>query len=389
MCDDCMAEAEAAETQRGADFPALTRFQGKLVCKQCGLEVAPEFESLPNGTRGGSMGRPRGATSQYGTEQRSPNQSMLTFIERGRRNSGNKRGAAAESLERLLRRQHKWGAGSKNYGERNRDHVSRLIEQACSSLGISPDVRNTAKTLFEDTNSLARTRADGRTGLIAACVLVAARQARVPRSPKELTAVFDTTAACITKGAKLIYTTLHHGCDEAVVDGDGRPRASSPTGVLTVAVTATKRRITMTTPAMANTHELDRRVYVCGAVDFVPRFYSKAKIGIDLRAAAIARNIARLAEEHQIVSTFTPQSVAGGVVMYVTKLCMLPAPVPKDVRKRIAEVSGVSEVTIQKVKARLDLFRSHLLRKEDVDKLIHIRNSSSTTATRRRTSATT
>lgn len=364
MCDDCLREGEETGCSVG-----VTMHGGYRVCGGCGVEMESVLDSGPEWRRESDTPWGSGRNRVGGTFMRSlPETSMRTYLSKAR-------GGKDTGIARLLIRQHQWTAGARPYHERARTAVFRTIEAACSRLGISRDTRALAETLFTDTNSLARTRAEGRTGLIAACVLVAARRTRVPRSPKELAAVFCTSPVCITKGVKLIHTTLHCGDGEGVVSATASASVpnSSPSSSTGSCAAVTTTPSPSSPGVVVSSNNNNNKLYVGSAGDFVPRFCSV--LGLDPRAAAVATNVARAARETGIVRDNTPPSVAGGVVLFVSELVVLPASVSKSRRARIAEVSGVSVVTIVKVRKQLYAYRSHLLGKSDVAMLVKVRGA--------------
>jgi transcription initiation factor TFIIB len=255
-------------------------------------------------------------------DPRFPTMALRTYV----RNRPNAKGAALAAGYGIIR-QHHWVSGT-SYQERTRKEAMRLIHRSCQTLGMNREVQNRAELLFFKANGISRTRADGRVGVMAAAILLAARQDRVPRSPKELAQIFSTTPANITKGSKVLQTALH-----------GSALLAS-----------------------------DEQLYIGTASDFVPRFCSK--LGVGETATAVARKIARGAVAKGIVRENTPPSVAGGAILYAAELALGDgARVPKGDKERIAAAAGVSVVTIAKVRKRLFTYRGHLLDRADVDRL--------------------
>ena len=243
--------------------------------------------------------------------------SMRTFVCPRASSKGDARIAAFGII-----RQHRWTSGSTPYHERTRQAIYRKIENVCTGLGIDSEVQKRAKIIFVTTNDLASTRSDGRLGVIAASILVAARQAHVPRSPMELATAFDISTAAVKRGTKLLRTTLY---SHSLLQED----KSSDTSTLHINL----------------------------AVDFVPRFCSR--LGVQSAQLKIANIVADNATKKGVVLNNTPPSIAGGAIWLAFELSGMV--VDKNKKKEIAQVAGVSVVTIAKVRKRMFMYRSHLI----------------------------
>ena len=287
---------------------------GFTVCLECGVQIGRVLDTntewySDNGTRFGSVRNRVGQQSDPLLE----NTSMRTYVRQRGTQSGQKARIAAQGVIR----QHTWIAGVP-YCERMRQEVFRHIRDACAVLNINVNIMRQAEYIYTKTNTLAKARSDSKMGIVAASVLIAAKQEGYPRSPAELSAVFSVSTATIIKGVNIVHTMLH------------------------------------------DTRLMQRKKgHVTSAGDFVPRFCSK--IGLDDTVMQVALHVARVSVEKNIARHNTPPSVAGGAILFVVSIHTAPKRVSHNTKKSIAAVSGVSVVTITKVRKQLNKYRSHVL----------------------------
>ena len=163
-----------------------------------------------------------------------------------------------------------------------------------------------------------------RDGIIAASVYISARVNGYPRTPKEIARVFllDPTAA--TRGCKNatgIFNGLERGlCENA------------------------KTTLCLSTPA-----------------SFIPRYCSK--LGLTEELLLVCSFVAARTKELAIVPENTPHAKAAGIIYFVTHNCNIGVS-----KSMIAQVSEISEVTINKCFRKLDIHRALLLPQQILDK---------------------
>jgi transcription initiation factor TFIIB len=220
---------------------------------------------------------------------------------------------------------HSWTSGSTPYHERAKYLIFKQIEKVCHELAINKEIQNRAKLIFSKSNDICSTRADGRIGAITASIIIAAKQSGVPRSPKELANIFNTVPSVITKGTKQMYTILHG--HEIITDYEQQYNISS-------------------------------------AVDFIDRFCCKLKIKEEI--TNIIKKVAASSEKNQITANNTPPAIAGGTILIVKEFNTYPKKINKNMKLKIAKVSGVSLVTIIKVRKKIFAYRSYCFDAEDL-----------------------
>ena len=175
-------------------------------------------------------------------------------------------------------------------------------------------------------------RGSNRNGLIAACIYVSCKRNNVPRSVKEVAAMFDLTVPELTKGAKRLHEIMN----------------------------MCRKQIHHTT---ANT-EHSTTVKTTGAADFIDRFCSSLELTPDI--IDLCRHVANTATELGIVDENTPPSVASGCIFLVAQMIScLKCTVTK---KNISTACNISEVTIGKCYKKLYPYRSYLFTEEHAAK---------------------
>lgn len=315
MCENCETEAKYQKT---------TIHNGFKICTECGLQLNRVLDTnsewyVDTGERFGSIKNRVGQQADPLLQQ----MSMRTYIRQRHTQHGAKARIAAQGIIR----QHTWIANIP-YCERVRQEVFRHIREACQVLDIDTATRRKAEFIYTKAIAEAKSRSAGKMGIIAASVLIASKQAGHPRSPVELSAVFPVSPAIITKGVSTVYLMLN-GSD------------------------------LMTR----------KKVHVTNAIDFIPRFCSK--LGLDQITTAVATRVAENAIKHKISRQNTPPSVAGGTILFVITIRNAPTRVQKNTKKAIADVAGVSVVTISKVRKQFSKYRSYILTQEDKELLIN------------------
>jgi transcription initiation factor TFIIB len=163
-----------------------------------------------------------------------------------------------------------------------------------------------------------------RDGIIAASVYISARVNGYPRTPKEIARVFVLDPTAATKGCKnamSIFNTIEQDLDEA-----------------------DKTKMWLSTPD-----------------SFIPRYCSK--LGLSEELLMLCKFIAQRIKQKDIVPENTPHAKAAGIIYFVVTSCNV-----EITKKQIAEVSEISEVTINKCYRKLTEHKGLLLPKQFADK---------------------
>lgn len=167
-------------------------------------------------------------------------------------------------------------------------------------------------------------RGDNRDGLLASSIYIACRVNNFPRTPKEIANVFHLDVASATKGCKNAQNIINDierdmNVSEKTSLGRTKPEA------------------------------------------FIERYCSKLSMNNEL--TRLATFISMKVEKNNLMPENTPQSIAAGVVYFISQICKL-----NITKKDVKNISETSEVTINKCfkkleKMKAELFPSAILKK--------------------------
>lgn len=194
------------------------------------------------------------------------------------------------------------------YKERSLYKVFVEIDAKCLRHDICGVIRNTAKSLYKILSETQIKRGKKRQGIIAACVFNACKECGAPRSPNEISCVFEIDPKVMTKGLN-DYTEIM------------RMSKTDMSRIQNV------RSITMQ--------------------DFIQRFCHK--LGLSEKQASIISSIAEMCEDLRLISDNTPPSMATGCIyLYARKQGV------EITKKDISDVCKISEVTINKCYKKIE-----------------------------------
>jgi transcription initiation factor TFIIB len=207
---------------------------------------------------------------------------------------------AARELGRLQ------GKTSFRPGERSLLAAFRAIGAMCERVGLPRLIADRAKQLYKLVEDERLTRGKVNDGIVAACIYVACRQEKVPRTFKEISALTLVSKKDIGRCYKLLAPLL------------------------------------------------ETRVSSVSMDDFMARFCSHLGLGMDVQrlAVVILQRVAALG----VAAGKSPTSIAAAGLFMTCQLLPQARKSPKD----IAFISGVSEVTIK------NTYKDLLLRKHDL-----------------------
>jgi transcription initiation factor TFIIB len=221
-------------------------------------------------------------------------------------------GHDASEAGRLVQRYQMWN--SLTYRERTLCGVFDLLAANAAQFGLPSCILEEAKTLYKKVSDAKISRGENRCALIASSLYMACKSNRVPRSIKEIAAMFSIRVGAMTKGCRLFQQILHMDLN-----------SSSP-------------------------------------ADFVGRFCSK--LGMDAGSTALTKWVIDRADELAVVCESTPPSVvAGAIHMVCLELGLAPS------KKEIGDACMISPVTICKCYKRMLPFKDELL-PDDVDAFV-------------------
>lgn len=214
---------------------------------------------------------------------------------------GGRRGESKDI--RRIRMYQMWN--SMPYWERSLYNVFEQLSANTVNHGIPSKVLDDAKVLYKKASEKKISRGENKEGLIASCIYFACLLNKVPRSPKEVSRMFNIDLNVLTKGNARFQSLLQINVEAS------------------------------------------------DAEDFISRFGSK--LNMDYGDIQQCKELAKRLDELEIVSENSPTSVAAGTLYYY---CMY-----RDIdysKKQIADICEVSEVTITKCYKRLVKYK-HLL----------------------------
>lgn len=214
---------------------------------------------------------------------------------------GGRRGESKDI--RRIRMYQMWN--SMPYWERSLYNVFEQLTANTVNYGIPSKVLDDAKVLYKKASEKKISRGENKEGLIASCIYFACLLNRVPRSPKEVSRMFNIDLNVLTKGNARFQSLLQINVESSEAE------------------------------------------------DFIARFGSK--LNMNYEDVQKCKELAKRLEDLEIVSENSPTSVAAGTLYFY---CMT-----KDIdynKKQIADVCEVSEVTITKCYKRLSKYKGLL-----------------------------
>lgn len=202
---------------------------------------------------------------------------------------------------RRIRMYQMWN--SMPYWERTLYNVFDKLYQNSSSNGIPAKVIEDAKVMYKKASEKKISRGDNKEGLIASCIYYACLINKIPRSPKEVAKIFHIDPNILTKGNSRFQGLLQMNIDSSNPD------------------------------------------------DYISRFGSK--LNFDYNDIQKCKEFTKKLDDSEVLSENTPTSVASGALYYYCIKNKLDCS-----KKQIAEICGVSEVTITKCYKKLQKYEN-------------------------------
>jgi transcription initiation factor TFIIB len=211
----------------------------------------------------------------------------------------------SESMN-MIGRYQRWN--SMPYRERSLYKVFVDIDTKCQANGLPKIISTTAKSLYRILSDAKISRGSNRIGVIAACVYNACKECGVPRSPNELSCIFDIDPKVMTKGCKN-YTEI--------------------------------MRISKTD--MTRIHNIKS----IDLDDFIERFCHN--LSISGKGVSAIMRISGMCQDLGLISDNTPPSMASGCIYLYVKTLKIDI-----LKKQISDICKISEVTINKCSKKLE-----------------------------------
>lgn len=226
---------------------------------------------------------------------------------------------------RKIRRYTEWQ--SMPYKEKSQyDEFQKIINMA-SNHGIPKIIIDDAIRYHKKISEQKTFRGLNRDGIISASIYISCRINDNPRTAKEIATIFNLDNTSATKGCKNAINILND-----------------------LEMTEESEELTTLTKSTPCT--------------FINRFCSKLNINKELTKVSIF--IAKIVESQKYIPENTPNSIAAGIIYYISVYCNL-----NITKKQIHHISTISEVTINKCYKKLETYHNKLLPKSIIQKYNH------------------
>ena len=216
---------------------------------------------------------------------------------------------------RKIRRYTEWQ--SMPYKEKSQYDEFMRIETLASNAGIPKIIIDEALRYHKKLSEEKTFRGLNRHGIIAASIYVGSRIHNYPRTAKEIATIFHLDNASATKGCKNAVSIINK-LEKGMENTD-------------------KTYFHKTLP-----------------ISFIDRYCSRLHINSEL--TQVARFVSIRVENLNLMPENTPHSVAAGILYFISAICDLNIS-----KKDIANVSEISEVTINKCYKKLQTFEKLLI----------------------------
>jgi transcription initiation factor TFIIB len=217
---------------------------------------------------------------------------------------------------RKIRRYTEWQ--SMPYKEKSQYDEFQRITVYANNAGISKKIIDDAIRYHKKICEYEQTfRGDNKDGLIAASIYISCRINNYPRTAKELATIFNLDVTSATQGCKNAQTILN------ILEKDMDNKD--------------KTLFCKTKPE-----------------DFIERYCSKLNINSEL--IKLCKFIAIKIEKKNLMPENTPDSIAAGIVYFISQLCKLNVS-----KKEVKTITEISEVTINKCYKKLEKMTEELV----------------------------
>ena len=209
---------------------------------------------------------------------------------------------------RKIRRYTEWQ--SMPYKEKSQYDEFEKIKQMASNSGIPKYIIDDALMYHKKISEEKTFRALNRDGIIAASIYISARKNNFPRTAKEIANIFKLDNASATKGCKNAIMIINK---------------------------------------IEKNMEYNNKTELCDTkpTSFIERYCSKLNMNSEL--TKLCMFIALRIQSNNLIPENTPNSVAAGIIYFVTYICKINIS-----KKEVKAVSDISEVTISKCFKKLN-----------------------------------
>jgi transcription initiation factor TFIIIB Brf1 subunit/transcription initiation factor TFIIB len=206
--------------------------------------------------------------------------------------------------------------------------------------------------------------------LKAASLDMASREFGCPRTPFEIAEIFKIDKKDAAKGCSIAEDIRNHMSRNASHTQNELKRQASSEKLDRVLVEdqetlcETSETHDTHTPTHIHTHPptpIYEELFSVTPSSFMERYCSKLKFNQEL--TILSRFIAQKIEKENLITDNMPHAISAGIIFFISVHCHLPI-----TKTEIKNISGISEVTINKCFKKINMFHVHLLPKCILDK---------------------
>jgi transcription initiation factor TFIIB len=243
-----------------------------------------------------------------------------------------------------VRRSHSWGM--LNHRGRKLIRQFEYLQTVSRQNGLPQMIINHSKELFKHVSQQKMFRGSNKEGLIAICVYHACKDNEVPRSIKEIAAMFNINDTTMTKGNRC-YSACINEYREKNKECATQLDASYTDKAIEDVRQAKNDRAALNAVRCTQTP-------VSKPVDYIERFCCKLSIPFNYHQYIC--KIAIEVGEKRLITDNTSASIAAAVIFFVSDIKKLGV-----TRKKLNKYTEISEVTIGKCHKKLMRFRPYLM----------------------------
>ena len=229
----------------------------------------------------------------------------------------------ASNEMRKIKRYTEWQ--SMPYKEKSKYDDFQTITMIAKNAGIPKIIIDDAIRYYNKVSEAKTFRGLNRDGILAASIYISFSINKNPRTSREIANIFHLDNTSATKGCKNVINILND------IEMENEENDN-----ITI--------LTKTTPST-----------------FIDRYCSKLNVNNEL--TTLCMFIAKLVEIKKYIPENTPNSIAAGIIYYVSLHCNLNIS-----KKQIHNISTISEVTINKCCKKLEIYHDNILPKSIIEK---------------------
>jgi transcription initiation factor TFIIB len=232
---------------------------------------------------------------------------------------------ATNKLSYEMKKIRKWTEWqSMPHKEKSLYHEFQFITIMAQNAGIPKILIDEAIAIHKDISEQKMFRGLNRDGIKSASIYIACRLNGCPRTAHEIAEIFQLDKTSATTGCSTAVNILHN-IERGV-------ESSQQTNLQT------------TTPS-----------------SFIERYCSRLNMNPEL--IMLSKFIAKKLEQHNSITDNTPHAIAAGIIYFISFNCNLNIS-----KNNIKQISGVSDVTINKCFKKMELLKDNLIPKCILDK---------------------